>query len=206
MSRRWVISVLLLAGVVSAQTPAVDPKPGPAIELGLRLGYAAPLGNGEQDTAMVNLTFGHIPLQLDLGYRFGPRWFAGAYAQYGQVFIKGCGADESCSGYDLRFGLQGQYHFAPAASFDPWLGLGAGYEVFHAAASASGGNLSTDSKGFELANLSGGASFKVSDSFALGPLASLTLGEYSKVGDRAIPDKAMHLWLFGGLRGVFDVR
>ena len=205
---------LLLAGAGLADEPAArgaNEAPAAAaspsgLEQGLRFGYAFPLGHGDRDTTLLNLTYGHFPVQLDAGWRLNPRWFAGGYVQYGLAMLRGCSDTESCSGYDLRFGVQGQYHFAPERSWDPWAGLGTGYEIFHVGVSSTLGRNDTNSTGFEFANLSLGANFPLSKSFGLGPLISATLAEFANVSGAPIPDRGVHLWLSAGLRGVFDVR
>jgi outer membrane protein W len=42
-----------------------------------------------------------------------------------------CTESASCQSHDWSFGLQADYHFAPDLKFDPYVGLGSGYEILH---------------------------------------------------------------------------
>jgi hypothetical protein len=204
---------------------AMEPSPatgsaGPrGFEVGLRAGFALPLGSLAGDSGSLSDGFsGMVPLQLDLGYRVNRSWFAGAYLQYGFAFVKdaGCGSGTSCSASDLRFGLEAQYHVLPLAQLDPWVGLGIGYEVLHLSVTDTGSGVggSVSYRGLEFANLSLGGDYKLSPTLSVGPVIQLTIAEYMN-GSLSSPDlnlssgidnKAIHMWLSFGVRGVFDVR
>lgn len=192
----------------SSQAPA-GPK---GFEVGLRTGYALGLGSlagsaSGDGASMSDFTPGMIPFQVDVGYRFDGNWFAGAYFQYGIGFIKdeACGGGASCSATDLRFGIEGQYHLMPGNQIDPWVGLGVGYESVGVSASEGGLSISTSVTGLEFANLSLGGDYRVSPNLGVGPYLGLTVGQYSSAFDTDIPEKALHMWLSIGVRGVFDV-
>ena len=156
---------------------------------------------------------GMIPIWLDLGYMVTPTIMVGLYAQYGLLMgVKAGGQDcpsgVSCSGNDIRIGLQGQYHLSPGESLNPWFGLGIGYEMLNTKYSGGGVDVKGGAKGLEYANLQGGADFKVAESFAVGPFVSFSLGQYSKTsGDNSadIPEKAMHQWLTLGVKGTLGI-
>lgn len=176
------------------------------IRLGLRLGYAFALGSAQEGIKMSDGTSGQIPIWLDAGYMVTPNILVGLYGQYGFVQVKNC---DSCSAHDIRFGIQGQYHLAPEASLDPWLGLGVGYELLGSSRTIQGMDVSGTTKGFEFVNLQGGADFKVADAFAVGPFVSFSLGQYSSVssGDLSadIEGKTLHEWLTLGVKGTFGL-
>ncbi|HEY3252499.1 MAG TPA: hypothetical protein VGJ91_01075 [Polyangiaceae bacterium] len=186
------------AGVSSDGGSLADKK----IRLGLRLGYAFALGNLDKNDKMSDGTKGQIPIWIDAGYMVTPNILVGLYGQYGFVQLKDC---TDCSAHDIRFGLQGQYHLAPAGSADPWLGLGFGYEWLGLSQGGASGTI----KGFQFLNLQGGADFKVSDAFAVGPFVDFSLGQYSSISveDQSadIPEKAMHEWLTLGVKGTFGL-
>jgi hypothetical protein len=175
------------------------------IRLGLRLGYALPMGSVADGSKMSDLYSGQIPIWIDAGYMVTPNILVGLYGQYGFVSVKNCPTGVSCSAHDLRFGVQGQYHIMPTQSADPWLGLGVGYESL--STSLSGGGLSVDGSvtGLEFLNLQGGADFKIADAFAVGPFLSFSLGEYSSATGGSIDKKAMHEWLTFGVKGTFGL-
>lgn len=197
-----------------AASPVLGPK---GFEVGLRAGYALPLGDVSSGNAYSDFTKGIVPLQLDVGYRINGNWFAGAYFQYGLTNVKVPECDQSgvsCSASDLRFGIEGQYHLMPANALDPWVGLGVGYEVYHSSESAGGMEASGSTNGFEFLNATVGADYKLAPNLGVGPFLGLSLGEFSNASfsspgqpdqSGSIQDKALHLALSFGLRGVFDV-
>ncbi|SRR6266540_1682330 len=204
---------------------------------GIRTGYALPMGTegrvvtgiGVRDVTfsadLSSDTSGMIPIWLDAGYRINPNWYVGAFVQYGFVFINEDNHPEcnqfSCSAHDIRFGVNLHYHFSPAASFDPWVGAGIGYETLTVKTSGSllgvPFETSRDSKGFEFLDLQVGGDFRTSPHFGLGPFVSFSLGEYSsysvttsgggvtgtRTGD--LTDTGLHEWLTIGLRGQFNL-
>jgi len=193
---------------------------GGKIHLGLRLGYGIPMGEAAKDSNLNDAVSGMIPIWLDLGYFVTPNIMVGLYAQYGILMIPdaeagstgGCPDGADCSGSDLRFGLQGQYHLSPGESLNPWFGLGIGYEILSTSFSAGGTEADGSFKGLEFLNLQAGADFKVADSVGIGPFVSFSLGQYSSgevnvpgVGqvDGDIEEKGLHQWLVIGVKGSF---
>jgi len=78
------------------------------------------------------LPCGKIPIWLDAGWRFNPSMHLGAYIEHGPTFVKDCPAGSSRSASDVRLGVNFLYHLVPGAPFDPWAGIGVGYEWLHA--------------------------------------------------------------------------
>lgn len=195
-------------GAVDTSAP---PDAGGKIKLGLRLGYGLPMGDASKDNKLSDGISGMIPIWLDLGYMVTPNIMVGLYAQYGIVMVKDCPSGASCSGSDIRVGLQGQYHLSPGESLNPWFGLGVGYEMASSKVEAGGAEATADYSGLEFANLQAGADFKVGESMAVGPFLSFSIGQYSKAKldspvakfDGDIEDKAMHQWLTLGVKGTF---
>ena len=203
---------------------------GGKFAIGLRLGYALPMGSsvgvGSGATAqeMTDVVSGQFPIWLDLGYMVTPNVMLGVYGQYGFTSLAGQIKTEcdqasalgvSCSASDIRLGGQVQYHFSPSEKIDPWLGLGVGYEWMTISASGAGQDLSTTISGVEFANLQGGVDFKVMPNFGIGPFISLPLGQYGSVSNSGsgaasnpggdISNKAIHEWLTFGARGAFTL-
>lgn len=191
---------------VSTDAP---PDAGGKIKIGLRLGYSIPMGDSAKDSKLSDGISGVIPIWLDLGYMVTPNIMIGLYGMYGIAMLNSDIKDacDDCSASQMRFGLQGQYHISPAASLDPWVGLGIGYEImsFKAPNPVGTGTIDADLKGIEFANIQGGADFKVSDALTVGPFLSFSLGQYSKSGDADIENKAMHEWLTLGVKGTFGL-
>lgn len=189
---------------VSTDSGAASKK----FKLGLRLGYALPMGDTAKDSKLGDAVSGQVPIWIDAGYMVTPNILLGLYGQYGFVGTKNC---DSCSAHDLRIGIQGQYHISPAEGVDPWVGLGIGYESLSASQKnpLTGGDIDSGVSGFEFLNLQGGADFKVTDAFSVGPFLSFSLGQFSKTNlngtSQDITDKAIHEWFTFGAKGTFGL-
>jgi hypothetical protein len=119
----------------------------------------------------------------------------------------------SCKGSDVRFGVEGTYSFSPGQSFNPWIGLGTGYEWVNLQGGSSTGNGEFTFHGWEYFNLQVGGDFSLSRVFALGPYTSFGLGQYSSTsvtlgsttfsGD--VASKKVHAWLQLGVKGTFNL-
>jgi opacity protein-like surface antigen len=196
-----------------------------AIEIGLRVGYALPFGHegrtasDTSDSKLSDDLKGMIPIQIDAGYRFNPDVYVGVFFQYGFGFVNtdatpDCGQSGiSCSVSDMRLGVNVQLHLAPGQSFDPWLGLGVGYEWLFLDVSAAGNDAGVTGSGFEFANLQLGGDIVAAHNLAVGPFIGLSLGQYRSVsmsgalgsGSEDITSKSLHEWLQFGIRGAFDI-
>jgi hypothetical protein len=169
----------------------------PNAELGLRLGYAVPMGKTDDDSDMTDGVSGQIPIWLDLGLRITPNVMLGLYGQYGigmtggnfgdtcdqqEAAASAAGVDFGCSVTDVRFGAQAHYHFTPKGDTDPWLGVGFGYEWLTFGVSAEGNgasaSLSSTGSGFEFVNFQLGLDVLAAPSFGIGPFLAFTLGQY----------------------------
>jgi len=216
--------LFLIGATALAQEAAPAPSRG-AIEVGLRLGVGLPLGHEGQtagDTTNDKLSDdlkAIIPIAIDVGYRINPKVYVGLLFQYGFGIVNtdettGCsGTGVSCSGSDLRLGVDLHFHFAPGQSFDPWLGVGAGYEWLLLDASAAGTDVSATATGFEFGNVQLGGDIPVAPNFAIGPFVGLSFGQYGNLSvsqggtsmDMSITSKSFHEWLELGVRGVYDI-
>jgi outer membrane protein W len=217
MKGNRVVSSFVL-GTIALSSHRAEATNESGVEVGLRAGYGIPLGQALDGMALDNAYSNQIPLWLDAGYRFTPKIVAGLYAEYGFLSIADgtCGASADCSGHDIHLGIEGQYRFLPSAQFDPWVGLGLGYEWATTSLKAGGADLTYTLRGFEFLNLQGGTDFKVTDQLGVGPFVSLALGQFTNVGGPGsggisgsntgdIERKALHEWLVLGVRGTFGV-
>ena len=211
--------------VVRVEEPGRWERHPSGLELGVRTGYSIPIGNavgssgGGSSSSLSDLYNGVVPIWIDAGYRFNPHWYVGAFFQYGIGLVnKGssglnCGSGVSCSGSDMQLGLDVHYHFTPRMAFDPWIGLGTGYEIAGVSASQGGQSLSGSLSGFEFINVQGGVDFKPSRDFGIGPFVMFALDEYGSCsssgtglsGSCTITNTALHEWFTIGARGVFDI-
>ena len=123
-------------------------------------------------------------------------------------------AGVTCSVSDIRLGIDAHFHLNPGASFDPWLGVGAGYEWLALSVSNGGQNGSLTTSGFEYLNVQLGGDIGVARDLAVGPFVSLSAGEYRSetmngvTGTIAqdITDQSFHEWLLFGVRAVYSIR
>ena len=215
------------SGVEPFLRPAPPPEQDSGFTLALRLGYGIPFGDTSATasgvaTPLADQLQGQIPIWIDVGYRFARSWFVGAYAQLGIGIVNTDKAavgnvcnqpGVSCKGSDVRLGVEGTYSFSPGQSFNPWIGLGTGYEWANLQVESSTGNGEFTFKGWEYFNLQVGGDFSLSKVFALGPYASYGLGQYSSAdvtfgsttfsGD--VENKKVHAWLQLGVKGTFNL-
>src|SRR5882724_7055219 len=67
-----------------------------------------------------------------VGYRTSTHVYLGLTGQIALASRTDCtAANGPCSAKDYRIGGTFQYHFSPLRGFDPWFGLGLGYEILH---------------------------------------------------------------------------
>jgi hypothetical protein len=227
------LSISLLAPAVLAQTSAGKPD---GFALGLRAGYALPMGKvgkiqstggntSTTDDTLSDALSGMVPIRVDAGYRINPSLYVGGFFQYGFGIINKDKSQVcnqiSCSAHDMAFGANVQYHLLPAASFDPWIGAGVGYEILaiHESGSVPFGtsqiqlDVDANLKGFQFVNLEAGGDFKAAPDFAVGPFVNFAMGQYSSYsissggfemsGDLA--ETGLHEWLTLGVRGQFNL-
>jgi hypothetical protein len=207
--------------------PAAAPEPSSAPEAhrgfqgALRAGVSLPFGSVTSTTAMADAVSIQVPIIVDLGVKPIDQLFIGAYFGVAQGGAAGAIADVcahlgvSCNGLSLRFGVQVHYAFRPAATVNPWVGLGIGYEIARSSGTSGKNSVDNTLSGLELVHLMGGVDFRLARAFGVGPFVDLALGQYStaqtkqNAGGRvttlggAIDNPALHEWLTLGVRGVF---
>jgi len=201
--------------------------PNPVLELGARTGVALPFGSVASGSPLSDSIGAQIPVQIDLGFRPDPHLFIGAYGSYGFV-LPGSGVCQggSCSGSDVRARLEAQFHFRPGLRFDPWLGVGTGYEWLHVASWSSGKvqdgvDTSTDAnltlRGWEIVNAQAGLDYALCTGVRVGPFVGFSIGEFENASQSYtlrgtehasstdIQQTALHEWLTLGLPRSFDL-
>jgi len=198
----------LVLGEVEAQekpSSAREEWSGPS--LGFRAGYGKPFGDALGSTSQSSLIEGMIPVWVDLGYQSSSHLYVGGYFQFAIGMTPGDCA--GCSANVMRFGLNVHYHLLPRYDYDPWVGIGTGYEILN----LSGlGTSSTSLRGFEFVNLQVGVDIPVTDNVTVGPFVAFSIAEYtngsglSGTGLSFEMGKKPHEWLILGIRGVFTFR
>jgi hypothetical protein len=230
------------AGVVAAPpppspTPSTSPPGAPwtAFEFGARLAFGLPFGSAVGGNGNdLNHTVSNMiaPIWLDAGVRFLSNWYAGAYFAYGltslanQFVMGACNQPGfGCSSNDIRLGVNAHYHVFPDGAYDPWFGVGFGYEWFSAtetadAAHSPTGTAATASNGvagWEFVNLQGGLDFRLlKGALGVGPFVTVTIDQYNHVSSASdnnggttgssITNQSLHEWFLFGVRGDYDLK
>jgi hypothetical protein len=178
------------------EAPPSQQAKGPplGLQLGGRVGYGLGAGEVYQGLNVMDGSSGFIPLIFDIGARIVPELYVGGYAGWAHVFPRenaiSCPAGFSCNITNYRFGVQVDWHFMPQLSWDPYVGVNAGYEILHNSASgtvtvptqvgpATGYvDAGVTDRGLEFAGLTLGADMRVDRQVALGPFFTASVGEY----------------------------
>jgi hypothetical protein len=239
---RHLAMMCLALGVTCVSSTVLAAGSDSGLALGLRVGYAIPMGKagvvpaqdgGATDTSNDGLhdtIKGMVPIWFDAGYRINPALYVGAFFQYGFGLVNKdkneiCNQGLSCSAHDIAFGANVHYHILPDAQFDPWVGLGLGYELVTASESGSATienttfnvDGSATLKGFQFLILEAGGDFKATPDFAVGPFVNFALGEFTSWSSTAtvsgttqdqsgdLQDTGLHEWLTIGLRGQYNL-
>lgn len=206
------LAALSLVAAVTVASPVRASDSG--LSFGLRVGYGFGMGDVIKDPdtgvplALSDGISGEIPIWLDAGYRFNPSLYLGAYFQYAPAFPKDC---SGCSASNTRLGANLLYHFSPGAGFDPWAGIGFGYEWLNLGVSG----IDAGYNGWEFVNLQLGGDFPVGQGFTLGPYLVFSLAQYGTVtatvsgqsGSASIPSgfTTLHEWFQFGIKGTFNL-
>lgn len=213
--------VIALALLPPAEARADEPPPAHRwFQLAMRTGAAIPFGDVNANVKMSDALTVQLPFLLDVGVKPITQVFIGLYlgaAVGGAAGIveQQCGAvGLSCTGLGFRGGLQVQYNFLPAARVNPWLGYGIGYEIGGSNGSNGDRSISNSYRGFEFAHILGGADFRLTEYFGIGPFLDIALGQYDTAKSEAenggrvttlggsITDKSPHAWFILGVRAV----
>jgi hypothetical protein len=211
------------------------------LSFGFRTGYAFPAGSivspSTGDASLSSVVNGQVPLWFDAGYLINPYLYIGAYFSYGFVLVPGsavvgtntngsavtCGDPNiSCSGGDIRVGIDIQLRPLGTSRFQPWVGLGfLGYEGLTVNASNSVGNSESLSfTGLEWVTPQLGFDYKFLPALSGGLFAAMSLSEYfgASVSSDGVNQnsfglsslegttgsKSLHEWIFVGARSSFD--
>ena len=207
-----VLSAVLVAAPAAAEDRDLDLMPSPrlerAFEVSMDLGYGQGFGN--VGAGMLSLGQAAGPgaqLGIGLGYRFTPSFMLGIYVT-GAGFVRGPDVDPSTSIDTSAAGIQVNYHIAPYAPFDPWIGIGTGWRGYWLDNSQG----LTALQGLELARLQVGLDIATVEGVTFGPMIGVDLStlltesgpgghHYTAIGS---PD--VNTFLFCGLVGRFDLR
>ena len=198
-----------------------------ALDLGARFGAAFPFGSavaGNGNDLDKGISNQIIPVWLDIGVRLADNWFVGSYFSYGVASLSSSGfpdcstAGVGCSGNDIRWGVEGMYHILPNNRFDPWVGVGFGYEWLSVSETEGAASVSGGDSGWEFGSIQTGLDIRALDGFPLGigPFLQFTFNEYTQESvatnsnggtlGQSIPNQSFHFWFMFGVRGEYDLK
>lgn len=219
---RKLIQLTSVVAILACAAPAFAGDGG--FTLGLRTGYGMPLGTAGDGVKLGRLTWGAVPVQLDVGYRLLDNLEIGGYFSYGfaglssdaRSALEASGATKISGHVVQRVGLQATYRLMPGNVIVPWATVGFGYEwLRYASADVSTPNgtdeLEVGFGGLE-ASLTLGAEYEIAPSFAVGPYLGLSAGRYDRhlatvdaagASDGSVGSKALHEWLSVGVKATY---
>jgi hypothetical protein len=195
--------------------------------LGVALGYGLTMGNFSQGQAAIEGTnsdmsavqTGAAELRIDATFRLSPNFGVGFYGGFGigtqGSQIKTACANADCTLYNLRGGLQADFHIDPGSKVDPWVGVLGGLEYWTLSFSPKSGGTSASGSISALSpevGVHAGLDLALSRKLGLGPTASFMWGKYGDVSTSVSGgssktwsnDGGTHTLLFLGLRGMWN--
>jgi hypothetical protein len=191
-------------GLFYQETPAVSN----ALELGVQFGYSQGVGDVARDRATVHDTAGAgAAIGVHVGYRLSPQFMVGVYGNGGQ-YSRGDALAEGTTVRSATAGVEGQFHFRPSYTVDPWIGLGAGWRGLWLSPDEGKG---TSAHGLELARLSFGADYRITPEISITPVLGadmsilLTEDGPGLDGYTNIANPRVNVGFFAGVGGRFDL-
>jgi hypothetical protein len=173
-------------------------------------------GTGQGSAGMTELVKSGGAVALDAAWKLGKGFAAGLYVEGGRGGGGACREMGSCSVSLSRFGLQALWEEQPGGRFRWWGSFGAGYEWLDFDSDV----LKATIKGPELANLKGGADFRIGSRFTVGPYLTISAGQYRTLKGTVFPPPAavmspfpievalsrkVHTWYGLGVRGTWGL-
>jgi hypothetical protein len=202
-----------------AQAPPAPPARKPAASTGFQLSLAieglGPLGRVSQGGPQLHdLARGEGALALEIGGKPTPGLFLGilvegAAGKEGHLFAAACQAGGDCIATTGRVGALARFYFTPGGSGTGWLAVGTGVEATNQTAFVRGTTqklADATASGWEIARVSVGYDWRLSEVLGLGAYLVGSVGTYGKfegLSAQALAgDRAAHGWLGGGVRAV----
>lgn len=192
----------------AAPRPLGDATELPGLDLSVRMGFDRPFGDLQKGAPLRDGLSGAVPLVFEMGIRSNRNVSVGFSFEWAPVQVRNCPYREPCSARDYRFNAEAIFTARTRSGVDPWIGAGIGYEWLDV---AEGFGPDNDERitGWTYGVIQAGAELRLGRQFALGPFASLSVGEYSSESNASyaadFTDQALHEWLQLGLRGTINL-
>lgn len=196
--------LLALSALAAALAVPAAARAQPVI--GLRLGWAVPVGQAARGVDLASYASGAGFVGVDAGWRVWRELTIGAYASYGvariDTYLDNQFQDRGLStrGDVTHVGVRAQWDFRDAvAGFVPWVALGAGWQ-------RAGFDIdrATAYTGWDLVRLEAGASWRAWRGLSVGPNVTWSLGRFVRVNGESFSARANHAWTAVGLRSTWE--
>jgi opacity protein-like surface antigen len=190
------------------------PPVGPTFSAWVGYGTGSGRISAEGDGPLGDLVDSKVPVGVEAAYRFSPLLHAGVFVEGAPLSVSGssCVGGDPCGGTDFELGLDVQVHFAPYRRFDPWVGIGLGYEWMRVDATNFTDNIPDTWRyqGWTFPRISAGLDIPVSPVFSLGPYIAYDAGQFGQVDQSSrgrfdIRNQAYHGWFQLGIRGNLNL-
>ncbi len=196
----------------ATSTAGYSPQEKPALynafEFALGFGYAQGFGNvGDNTPSLTDSGSGGVSIEADFGWRIDPNWLVGVYAT-GAWLSNGDRAGNAENNWTTTAGIQGNYHFLPGESIDPWIGLGAGWRGYFVRKGAAGADVM---HGIDFVRLQVGVDFPVANGLTVAPFVGgtgtvfLTRELAQETSFSNISNPQVNLFFNAGVMGRFDL-
>jgi hypothetical protein len=212
-----------LSALAVAVALATASEAAAQVSFDVKAAYALPFGSvwtsspWNPAVAQSAVWSGALPFEVGARYRVTPNVSLGAYFAYGPAFVTStaCGG-ASCSGSEMRTGLELVYGILPDGPVNPWLSLGTGWEWTSATLAGPNSVLGATGRvtfnGWEYVNVQAGADFLVEKALAIGPYVGLTGGTYATFtgpggygGQVDLASRSFHGWFQFGIKGTLNL-
>jgi len=222
--------VACLSGAVPGVSRADDPPRAPdspaqdlrqpvaGLQFGARIGYALPTGmlshGSALQTHLSDLETASVPLGIDAGYRFSPRFYLGGTLAWGPGISPNsghtCPGGDSCFRQNAELRFDARVYLTPETPAGWWVAFGAGWEVAAFSQSYRGAGVTSTLTGPVFADFQLGRDWGRGP-VVIGPYLGLSLAEYVTEGVNPavspvstwISDPSLHTWITLGLRGSY---
>jgi hypothetical protein len=197
-----------LAEPATAPDEPTVAQPGPGAQqfplyLAAGVGGGAVRGRARPGVPMSSLTGPQTDLSLEGSVRLAEPVCAGLYLDLGQGDAAGIAGDYTTE--RLALGVGGRFAFAPRARWNPWVGLGAGFERMSLTHPELKGAL-VSYTGYTLPRLSTGLDWRASRQAGIGVYATVAVVRYTRVntplGGGDLASRSAHAWVGVGVRFI----
>jgi hypothetical protein len=179
----------------------------PTFEFALGGGYTQGAGGAGVIGNIEDVTGPGGTVEVQLGYRAGPKFSAGVYGTVAR-FRHGDATGDGSRAYGATAGVQAVWHGSDTRSIDPWISVGAGWRGLWL---DRAGAQPSSMQGIELVRVQLGVDYRLTRRLAVAPVVAASLSVFlvenavMPMAFTLVQDKRLNLYGFTGLLGRFDL-